>query len=339
MDFSAEQVANLINGDIKGNPQEKVSYISKIEDGKPGTITFLGGERYQEYLKDTKASIVIISKDLVPKDLSNLPTIIVVDNAYAAFNKLLNIYNEMKVKKQGIENPVFIAESAVLLENVYVAAFAYISNNAKIGKNTKIYPHVFIGDNVTIGDNCYIGPGVKIYEDCVLGNNCSIHAGTIIGGDGFGFQPTNEGYEKVPQLGNVLIEDNVEIGSNCTIDRATIGSTIIKKGVKLDNLIQIAHNVEIGEHTAMAAQSGIAGSSKLGKWSMIGGQVGITGHLKVGNNVIVQAQSGITNDVQDNQRLFGSPAINYLNYQKSYICFKKLPEIVKRLEKLEKGKK
>ncbi|MCT6869002.1 UDP-3-O-(3-hydroxymyristoyl)glucosamine N-acyltransferase [Apibacter sp.] len=339
MDFSAEQVANLINGDIKGNPQEKVSYISKIEDGKPGTITFLGGERYQEYLKDTKASIVIISKDLVPKDLSNLPTIIVVDNAYAAFNKLLNIYNEMKVKKQGIENPVFIAESAVLLENVYVAAFAYISNNAKIGKNTKIYPHVFIGDNVTIGDNCYIGPGVKIYEDCVLGNNCSIHAGTIIGGDGFGFQPTNEGYEKVPQLGNVLIEDNVEIGSNCTIDRATIGSTIIKKGVKLDNLIQIAHNVEIGEHTAMAAQSGIAGSSKLGKWSMIGGQVGITGHLKVGNNVIVQAQSGITNDVQDNQRLFGSPAINYLNYQKSYIYFKKLPEIVKRLEKLEKGKK
>lgn len=339
MDFSAEQVANLINGDIKGNPQEKVSYISKIEDGKPGTITFLGGERYQEYLKDTKASIVIISKDLVPKDLSNLPTIIVVDNAYAAFNKLLNIYNEMKVKKQGIENPVFIAESAVLLENVYVAAFAYISNNAKIGKNTKIYPHVFIGDNVTIGDNCYIGPGVKIYEDCILGNNCSIHAGTIIGGDGFGFQPTNEGYEKVPQLGNVLIEDNVEIGSNCTIDRATIGSTIIKKGVKLDNLIQIAHNVEIGEHTAMAAQSGIAGSSKLGKWSMIGGQVGITGHLKVGNNVIVQAQSGITNDVQDNQRLFGSPAINYLNYQKSYIYFKKLPEIVKRLEKLEKGKK
>ncbi|WP_295841444.1 UDP-3-O-(3-hydroxymyristoyl)glucosamine N-acyltransferase [uncultured Apibacter sp.] len=339
MDFSAEQVANLINGDIKGNPQEKVSYISKIEDGKPGTITFLGGERYQEYLKDTKASIVIISKDLVPKDLSNLPTIIVVDNAYAAFNKLLNIYNEMKVKKQGIENPVFIAESAVLLENVYVAAFAYISNNAKIGKNTKIYPHVFIGDNVTIGDNCYIGPGVKIYEDCVLGNNCSIHAGTIIGGDGFGFQPTNEGYEKVPQLGNVLIEDNVEIGSNCTIDRATIGSTIIKKGVKLDNLIQIAHNVEIGEHTAMAAQSGIAGSSKLGKWSMIGGQVGITGHLKVGNNVIVQAQSGISNDVQDNQRLFGSPAINYLNYQKSFIYFKKLPEIVKRLEKLEKGKK
>ena len=339
MDFSAEQVANLINGDIKGNPQEKVSYISKIEDGKPGTITFLGGERYQEYLKDTKASIVIISKDLVPKDLSNLTTIIVVDNAFAAFNKLLNIYNEMKVKKQGIENPVFIAESAVLLENVYVAAFAYISNNAKIGKNTKIYPHVFIGDNVTIGDNCYIGPGVKIYEDCVLGNNCSIHAGTIIGGDGFGFQPTNEGYEKVPQLGNVLIEDNVEIGSNCTIDRATIGSTIIKKGVKLDNLIQIAHNVEIGEHTAMAAQSGIAGSSKLGKWSMIGGQVGITGHLKVGNNVIVQAQSGISNDVQDNQRLFGSPAINYLNYQKSFIYFKKLPEIVKRLEKLEKGKK
>lgn len=339
MEFSAEQVANLVNGVIKGNPQERVSYISKIEDGKPGTITFLGGEKYQEYLKDTKASIVIISKELLPKDISNLPTIIVVENAYSAFNKLLTIYNEMKIKKQGIESPVFISQSANLSEDVYVGAFAYISNHVKIGNNTKIYPQVFIGENVSIGDNCYLGPGVKIYDDCVIGNNCSIHAGTIIGGDGFGFQPTSEGYEKVPQLGNVIIEDNVEIGSNCSIDRATIGSTIIKKGVKLDNLIQVAHNVVIGEHTVIAAQAGIAGSSKLGKWSMIGGQVGISGHLNVGNRVIVQAQSGITNDVEDDQRLFGSPAIQYLKYQKSFIYFKKLPEIVNRLEKLEKGKK
>ena len=339
MEFSAEQVANLVNGVIKGNPQEKVSYISTIEDGKPGTITFLGGEKYQEYLKDTKASIVIISKELLPKDISNLPTIIVVENAYSAFNKLLTIYNEMKIKKQGIESPVFISQSATLSEDVYIGAFAYISNHVKIGNNTKIYPHVFIGENVSIGDNCYLGPGVKIYDDCVIGNNCSIHAGTIIGGDGFGFQPTSEGYEKVPQLGNVIIEDNVEVGSNCSIDRATIGSTIIKKGVKLDNLIQVAHNVVIGEHTVIAAQAGIAGSSKLGKWSMIGGQVGISGHLNVGNRVIVQAQSGITNDVEDDQRLFGSPAIQYLKYQKSFIYFKKLPEIVNRLEKLEKGKK
>ncbi len=339
MEFSADQIAKLVNGTVLGNPDEKVSYISKIEEGKPGTLTFLGGEKYQEYLNDTQASIILISKNLLPQDTSNLPTIIVVEDAYAAFTQLLRFYNEMKVQKKGIQNPVFISESSVLGEDIYVGAFAYIGDNVKVGNGSKIYPQVYLGDDVKVGENCFIGPGVKIYNDCIVGNNCVIHAGTVIGADGFGFQPTKEGYEKVPQLGNVVIEDNVEIGSNCSIDRATIGSTIVRKGVKLDNLIQVAHNVEIGEHTVMASQAGIAGSSKIGKWSMIGGQVGISGHLKIGNKVVIQAQSGISNDIEDEERLFGSPAMQYVKYQKSFVYFRQFPDIVKRIEKLEKEKK
>ncbi|WP_128331427.1 UDP-3-O-(3-hydroxymyristoyl)glucosamine N-acyltransferase [Apibacter sp. HY039] len=336
MEFSAEQIANLVKGEVLGNPDVKVSYISKIEEGKPGTLTFLGGEKFQAYLKDTQASIVMISKNLLPEDISGLPTIILVEDAYSAFNQLLRFYNEMKSQKSGIEQPSFISDSTTLGTDIYIGAFAYVGNNVKIGNNSKIYPQTYLGDNVSIGDNCFIGPGVKIYNDCIIGNNCVIHGGTIIGGDGFGFQPTNNGYEKVPQLGNVVLEDNVEIGSNCSIDRATIGSTIIKKGVKLDNLIQVAHNVEIGEHTVIASQSGIAGSSKIGSWSMLGGQVGISGHIKIGNKVVIQAQSGITNDVPDSQRLFGSPAMQYMKYQKSFIYFKQFPEIVKRIDQLEK---
>lgn len=339
MKFSAKQIANLVKGKVIGNPDEEVSYISKIEDGLPGTLTFLGGEKYQEFLKGNKASIILISQKLIPKDISGLPTIISVEDAYSAFNQLLRFYNSMKVSKTGIEAPVFMSENAVLGKDLYIGAFAYIGSKVKIGDNSKIYPQAYLGDNVSIGENCFIGPGVKIYNNCVIGNNCVIHGGTVIGADGFGFSPTSEGYEKVPQLGNVVIEDNVEIGANCTIDRATIGSTLIRKGVKLDNLIQIAHNVEIGEHTVIASQAGVAGSSKVGKWSMVGGQVGISGHLKIGNKVILQAQSGITNNVDDNERLFGSPAIKYIKYQKSFVYFKQFPEIIKRIEKLEKDSK
>ncbi|MDR1877523.1 MAG: UDP-3-O-(3-hydroxymyristoyl)glucosamine N-acyltransferase [Flavobacteriaceae bacterium] len=339
MEFNAVQIADLVKGKVLGNPEERISYISKIEDGQPGTLTFLGGEKYQEFLKDTKASIVLVSESLLPKDVSKLPTIIVVEDAYSAFNQLLRFYSEMKNQKSGIESPVFISDSSSLGEDIYIGAFAYIANNVKIGNKTKIYPQVYLGENVVIGDNCFIGPGVKIYGDCVIGNNCTIHAGTVIGADGFGFQPTQAGYEKVPQLGNVVIENDVEIGSNCSIDRATIGSTLIRKGVKLDNLIQVAHNVEIGKHTVMASQSGIAGSSKVGEWSMVGGQVGISGHLKIGNKVEIQAQSGITNDVEDEQRLFGSPAMQYIKYQKSFVYFRQFPEIIKRLEELEKENK
>ncbi|MDR2123048.1 MAG: UDP-3-O-(3-hydroxymyristoyl)glucosamine N-acyltransferase [Flavobacteriaceae bacterium] len=335
MKFSAGQIADLVNGTVLGDPEVEVSYISKIEDGKPGTLTFLGGEKYQVFLKNTKASIVLISKNLLPSETSDLPTVIVVEDAYSAFTRLLKFYDEMKTQKRGIENPVFISESSSLGEDVYVGAFAYIADKVKIGNNTRIYPQTYLGENVVVGDNCFIGPGVKIYSDCSIGNNCVIHAGTVIGADGFGFQPTADGYEKVPQLGNVVIEDNVEIGSNCTIDRATLGSTLIRKGVKLDNLIQIAHNVEIGEHTVIASQAGIAGSSKIGEWSMIGGQVGISGHLKVGNKVRLQAQSGIINDVKDEEKLYGSPAMQYLKYQKSFVYFRQFPELVKRLEKLE----
>ncbi|PQL91764.1 UDP-3-O-(3-hydroxymyristoyl)glucosamine N-acyltransferase [Apibacter adventoris] len=339
MKFSAQQIADLVNGKVIGNPEEMVSYISKIEDGIPGTLTFLGGEKYQEFLKGNKASIILISEKLIPQDISELPTIISVEDAYSAFNQLLRFYNEMKEKKTGVEEPVFISNNVTLGKDLFIGAFAYIASNVKIGNNTKIYPQAYLGDNVVIGENCLIGPGVKIYNDCIIGNNCVIHGGTVIGADGFGFSQSKEGYEKVPQLGNVIIEDDVEIGANCTIDRATIGSTLIKKGVKLDNLIQIAHNVEVGQHTVIASQAGVAGSSKIGQWSMIGGQVGISGHLKVGDNVILQAQSGITNDVDNNERLFGSPAIKYIKYQKSFVYFKQLPEIIKRIEKLEKDSK
>ncbi|MDR3271950.1 MAG: UDP-3-O-(3-hydroxymyristoyl)glucosamine N-acyltransferase [Flavobacteriaceae bacterium] len=336
MEFSAEQIAELVKGEVLGNPEETVTYISKIEDGIPGTLTFLGGEKYQKFLKKTQASIVMISKKLLPENLSGLPVIIVVEDAYVAFNQLLRIYNEMKSRKTGIEPQTQISESAKLGENIYVGSFTYISDNAVVGDNTQIYPQVFIGANVKIGANCKIYAGVKIYDDCIIGNNCVLHSGVVIGADGFGFEPTENGYQKVPQLGNVVLEDDIEVGVNTAIDRATIGSTIIRKGVKLDNLIQVAHNVEIGEHSAMASQSGVAGSSKLGKWNMIGGQAGISGHVKLGDNVAVVAQSGVGQDVEDGKKLFGSPAIDILNFKKSYVYFKNLPELAGRLRDLEK---
>ncbi|MEX0361370.1 MAG: UDP-3-O-(3-hydroxymyristoyl)glucosamine N-acyltransferase, partial [Allomuricauda sp.] len=284
----------------------------------------------------TKASITIVNKDFIPEqDLST--TLIKVDDAYKSFSKLLEYYNQVKNNKVGIENPCFISESASYGEGFYLGAFSYLGNNVNIGNDVKIYPNVYIGDNVTMGDNVFVFAGAKIYSESIIGNNCVIHSGAIIGADGFGFTPNSNGeYSKVPQTGNVVLEDNVDVGAGTTIDRATLGSTILRKGVKLDNQIQIAHNVEIGENTAIAAQTGVAGSTKIGKNCLIGGQVGIVGHITIGDRVKIQAQSGIGRNVKDDEVLQGSPALNYGDYNKSYVHFKNLPKLVNQISNLEK---
>ena len=336
MNFTAEQIAGILEGDIVGNPDVEVSKLSKIEEGTEGSLTFLSNPKYTPYIYSTKASITIVNKTFVP-DNKISTTLIKVDDAYKSFSKLLEYYNQIKLNKLGIEQPSYISESAVYGEQIYVGAFTYIGENVKIGDNVKIYPNCFIGDNVIIGDNTILFSGAKIYSDCSIGNSCVINSGVIIGADGFGFAPNENGeYTKVPQTGNVIIEDFVDIGAATTIDRATLGSTIIRKGVKLDNQIQIAHNVEIGKNTVIAAQTGIAGSSKIGENCQIGGQVGIAGHITIGNNVKVQAQSGIGRHIKDNEILQGSPSFSYGDWNKSYVHFKNLPKIVKTINDLEK---
>jgi UDP-3-O-[3-hydroxymyristoyl] glucosamine N-acyltransferase len=337
MNFTAEQIAEILEGDIVGNPNAEVSKLSKIEEGEKGSLTFLSNPKYNPYLYTTKASIAIVNKSFIPeKEIET--TLIKVDDAYTAFSKILEFYNEVKNNKSGREQPHFIAKSATIGSNEYIGAFAYIGENVKMGENVKIYPNVYVGDNVVIGNNCSLFSGVKIYSETQIGNHCVIHSGAIIGSDGFGFAPNKEGvYNKIPQTGNVIIEDNVDIGAATTIDRATLGSTIIRKGVKLDNQIQIAHNVEIGENTVIAAQSGIAGSSKVGKNCMLGGQVGISGHITIGDNVKIGAQSGVTKSFKGNQVINGTPAFGFTDYNKSYIYFKRLPELVKTINKLEKN--
>jgi UDP-3-O-[3-hydroxymyristoyl] glucosamine N-acyltransferase len=337
MNFTAEQIAEILEGDIVGNPNAEVSKLSKIEEGEKGSLTFLSNPKYNPYLYTTKASIAIVNKSFIPeKEIET--TLIKVDDAYTAFSKILEFYNEVKNNKSGREQPHFIAKSATIGSNEYIGAFAYIGENVKMGENVKIYPNVYVGDNVVIGNNCSLFSGVKIYSETQIGNHCVIHSGAIIGSDGFGFAPNKEGvYNKIPQTGNVIIEDNVDIGAATTIDRATLGSTIIRKGVKLDNQIQIAHNVEIGENTVIAAQSGIAGSSKVGKNCMLGGQVGVSGHITIGDNVKIGAQSGVTKSFKGNQVINGTPAFGFTDYNKSYIYFKRLPELVKTINKLEKN--
>ena len=336
MKFTATQIAGILEGEIVGDPDVEVSKLAKIEEGIEGTLTFLANPKYTSYIYSTKSSITIVNNDFEPEnDIST--TLIKVEDAYKAFSTLLHYYNQIKMNKLGIEQPSFVSESAVCGENIYLGAFSYLGENVKIGDNVKIYPQAYIGDNVTIGNNVLVFSGAKIYSDCVIGNNCVINSGAIIGADGFGFTPNEQGeYNKVPQIGNVIIEDNVDIGAATTIDRATLGSTIIRKGVKLDNQIQIAHNVEIGKNTVIAAQAGVAGSTKIGENCMIGGQVGIVGHLSIGNGVRIQAQSGIGRNVKDNETLQGSPSFNYGDWNKSYVYFKNLPKIVKQLDNLEK---
>ena len=336
MKFTAKQIADILEGEIVGNPEAEVSKLSKIEEGTNGSLTFLSNPKYNPYIYSTKASIAIVNKSFeLEKDIET--TLIKVEDAYKSFSKLLEFYNEVKNNKQGRENPCFIAESASIGENEYIGAFTYIGENVVLGNNVKIYPNSYVGDNTKIGDNTTIFAGVKIYSETEIGVNCKIHSGTVIGADGFGFAPTETGeYKAVPQIGNVIIEDNVDIGSNSTIDRATLGSTIIRKGVKLDNQIQIAHNVEVGKNTVIASQTGIAGSTKVGESCIIGGQVGFAGHLLIGNNVKIQGQSGITKSIKDNDVVQGTPAFGYSDYNKSYVHFKNLPKLASKVHQIEK---
>ena len=336
MKFTAEQIAGILEGEVVGNPNAEVSQLSKIEEGYEGSLTFLANPKYLKYIYTTKASVTIVNNTFVP-DAPLTTTLIKVEDAYASFSKLLEFYNEVKLNKSGIEQPSFIAETAKYGTNLYLGSFSYIGQNVVLGNNVKIYPNCFLGDNVVLGDNVIIFAGAKIYSETIIGNNCTIHSGAIIGADGFGFAPNPDGtYTKIPQIGNVVIEDNVDIGSCTTIDRATMGSTIIRKGVKLDNQIQIAHNVEIGENTVIAAQTGVAGSTKIGKNGMIGGQVGISGHLTIGDNVRIQAQSGVGRNIKDDEILQGSPTFGYNDFSKSYVHFKNLPKIVAEIEELKK---
>lgn len=336
MKYTALQIARILNGEVEGNPNEEVYKLSKIEDGEKGSITFLANPKYKNHIYTTQASVAIVNKTFETEGSLSV-TLVKVDDAYSAFSKLLEHYNQIKLNKTGIENPSFISPTAKLGENVYVGAFAYIGENVSIGNNVKIYPHTYIGDNVSIDDNTTLFAGCKIYSETVIGKHCTLHAGVIVGADGFGFAPVQEGfYNKVPQIGNVIIKDYVDIGAGATIDRATLGSTIIHKGVKIDNLVQIAHNVEVGKNTVIAAQTGIAGSTKVGENCMIGGQVGIVGHLKIGDRVKIQAQSGVGRNLKDDEVIQGSPALGYSEYNKAYVVFRKLPELSKKVSDLEK---
>ena len=336
MQFKASALAQLLGGQIEGNPESTVSGFGKIESAVSGQLSFLANPKYEDYLYTCQASIVIVNQSLtLRKPVS--ATLIRVSDAYAAFAKLLALYEEQQKKnKAGIQSPCYIDPSATISDAVFIGAFSYVGENATIGEGTQVHPQVFIGEGVRIGKNCVLHPGVKIYSNCVLGNEVILHAGTVIGSDGFGFAPKTDGaYTKVPQLGNVIIEDGVEIGANTTIDRATIGSTIIRRGVKLDNLIQVAHNVEIGAHTVIAAQSGISGSTRIGEQVMIGGQVGLAGHIAVGNKVKIGAQSGVSKDVPDGKLLNGSPATDHASSFRQLALIRQLPEMERRIRLLE----
>ncbi|MCS6967030.1 MAG: UDP-3-O-(3-hydroxymyristoyl)glucosamine N-acyltransferase [Cytophagales bacterium] len=340
MEFTVQQVAALLNGEIEGDSQRLIKGLAKIQEASPTDIVFLANMLYEPYAYTTQAAAIIVNKDFVPRKKINA-TLIRVEDAYVAFSKLLGEYNKLTQSsevKAGIEQPCYIAASASIGENVYIGAFAYIGQNVKIGDNTKVYPHVYIGDNTTIGNNTTIYAGVKIYHNCVIGNNCTIHAGAVIGSDGFGFAPQADGtYIAVPQVGNVVIEDNVDIGANTTIDRATMGETLIQCGVKLDNLIQVAHNVKIGKNTVIAALTGISGSTEIGNNCVIAGQVGFAGHLKVANRTTIGAQAGVIKSIkEENQTLIGSPVLDIKDFMRSFAIFKRLPEIAKRLDALEK---
>ncbi|MCO5268359.1 MAG: UDP-3-O-(3-hydroxymyristoyl)glucosamine N-acyltransferase [Brumimicrobium sp.] len=338
MEFSAEQIAGILGGEIVGNAQETVSGLSKIEEGQPRTLTFLANMKYEPHIYTTNASIAIVSNEFTPeKALPDTLTLIKVQDPYSCFAKLLEFYNQMHKKQPKIEPNCYIAESAKVGKDVYIGAHTYISENCVIGDNAVIYPNTFIGENVTIGEHTTIHPNVSIYHGCVVGNHCLIHAGAVIGADGFGFAPDEKGeFQKVPQIGNVVLEDHVDVGANATIDRATLGSTILRRGVKIDNLVQIAHNVEVGQNSAFAAQAGVAGSAKVGKHVLVGGQAGISGHIKIADNTMVVAQSGIPNSVKrSGETLMGSPGIPIDDFKKSYVGFRRLPQIMQRLQEIE----
>lgn len=336
MEFSAQEIAGLLNGEVDGDPDVRIGNLTKIEEGTPGTLTFLANPAYTPHIYTTGASVVVVRKDFVPAQPVGA-TLIRVDDPYDAFARLLGMYDQMKKPRTGISGQAMIASTATVGESAYIGEFVWIGEQVKIGKNTQIYPQVYIGDRVTIGENCLIYPGVKIYHGCVIGNDCTLHGGVVIGSDGFGFAPQDDhNFRKVPQVGNVILEDRVEVGSNTTIDRATLGSTLIRRGVKLDNLIQVAHNVEIGENTVIAAQTGISGSTHIGKNCMFGGQVGLVGHINVGDNVRIGAQSGVEGHVKADSVIVGAPAIDASKARRNLIHQRNLDDIVKKIHQLEK---
>jgi len=336
MEFTVASIAEFLKGEITGDPEIKVNTIAKIEEGHKGALSFLANPKYEHFIYSTESSVVLVNKDFIPSAPVKA-TLIRVSNAYESFASLMTLVDQSRPKKKGVHPSAVIEKSARIGADAYIGAFVYIGENCVIGNNCRIYPHAFIGDNTKIGDECLIFSGVKIYHECIIGNKCTIHAGSVIGSDGFGFAPQSETeFMKIPQLGNVILEDHVEIGANVAIDRATMGSTIIHRGVKLDNLIQIGHNVEIGENTVMAGQSGIAGSTKIGKNCMFGGQVGISGHLKVADNTKIGAQAGVISDIrEENQIVIGSPAIEHRTFLRSSVIFRKLPELKSKIEFLE----
>jgi UDP-3-O-[3-hydroxymyristoyl] glucosamine N-acyltransferase len=337
MEFTAATIAGFLNGEIEGNPDVKVNTVAKIEEGHSGALSFLANPKYEHHIYTTRSSIVLVNKTFVPSSAIGA-TLIKVNDAYEAFASLLRLVDQSRPRKKGIHPTAIIESTATIGSDVYIGPYTYIGDNCVIGDGCSVYPHVYIGDNTRLGKNCSINPGVKIYHDCVIGESCTIHAGSVIGGDGFGFAPQSDNeYMKIPQLGNVILEDQVEIGANVTIDRATMGSTIIRKGVKLDNLIQIGHNVEVGENTVMAAQTGIAGSTKIGRNCMFGGQVGISGHLKIQEATKIGAQAGILGDIkEENAVLLGSPAMDLKKFLRSFAVFRKLPELQTQLNSLKK---
>jgi UDP-3-O-[3-hydroxymyristoyl] glucosamine N-acyltransferase len=336
MNFTAKAIAEFLQGELMGDPDVVVSNVSKIEEGTEGTLSFLANPKYEKYLYTTRASVVLVNRDL-SIHVEIFPTLIKVADAYKAFASLLELYASSLPGKSGTEQPCFIHPTAVIGSGCYIGAFAYIGESVTIGNNVKLYPQVYLGDGVKVHDNTTLYSGVKVYHGCIIGKNCIIHAGTVIGSDGFGFaQDENKDFKKIPQLGNVVIEDNVEIGSNVSIDRATMGSTCVGEGTKIDNLVQIAHNVEVGSNTVIISQAGIAGSTKVGKACVIAAQAGLVGHIKIGDNVIIGAQSGVTSDIEDNRICLGSPAIDAGTQKKALVLFKKLPEMYKKLYELEK---
>lgn len=335
MEFSAKQIATFIQGEIVGDENATVHTFAKIEEGMPGAISFLSNPKYTPYIYETQSSIVLVNKDFVPEHEVKA-TLIKVDNAYESLAKLLNLYEQSKPKRVGISPLAFIAETAKIGKDVYIAPFACIGDHAEVGNNTVIHPQVTIGSGAKIGSDCILYASCTVYHDCRIGNRCILHSGSVIGADGFGFAPTPSGYEKIPQIGIAILEDDVEIGANTCVDRATMGATIIRKGVKLDNLIQIAHNDEIGANTVMAAQAGVAGSTKVGEWCMIGGQVGLAGHAHIGNKVGIAAQSGVPGNVKEGSQIMGSPAYDAKQYFKASVVYKRLPDMYTELNALRK---
>ena len=335
MEFTAKQIAEFLGGTVDGNENAAVHTFAKIEEGVPGALSFLSNVKYTQYLYSTQSSIVLVNKDFQPEQPVSA-TLVRVDNAYESFAKLMSLYASMKPGRSGISSLASVSEKAKIGQNVYIGPFSVVEDGAVIGDNTLIYPHVIVGEGASVGADCILYPHVTIYYGCKIGNRCILHAGSVIGADGFGFAPTPQGYNKIPQIGIVQLEDDVEIGANTCIDRSTMGRTVVHKGVKLDNLIQVAHNVEIGENTVMSAQTGIAGSSKVGSWCMVGGQCGISGHITLGNKVNLAAKTGVISSLEDGSTMMGYPAIGYRNFLRSSLVYKDLPEISKTIRSLEK---